>query len=1187
MRNLKHSVISVVLLGFLSPSLAQESVDVELNIAEQPLSVSLREVADSFDLTIAFYSESTDGLNGPALEGEYTSEAAFDSLLADTNLEYTFISDSSVAVRPIAAVADQGGDSDSKNSSPAPILMAQNTTSQGQTTVGGSNRAGDTTIVTGRVTDARTGANLRGAKVTIEETGKWTSTNDLGEFRFVGVEEGSLTLTVSFLGYAGQSVLVGVRGNRVAHDFVLRGGAEMEEIIVVGQRSARAIALNQERTAANVSTVISSDMLGDFNGDTLSEALRRAPGVAFLEDTVTGDGTNIVIRGLGPDFNQVTINGARIGAGDGIGRAADLGNILTDSVSRVTISKTLLASQDSTGTGGLVEVETFGPLDRSDRFLRLSGEGFRREDDFTDGYELSGVGSARFGRNSQFGIGGSVVYRDRSFSNISVLNDIEGIGQYLPLQEDGSPIPSLQAIDPRVPFPFVQGVDELYTRSADAIFREVESTDLSISATAQWQIENHTTLRLDLQHFETEQDSLDRTFGISSTSRYRLRQIDELGGEERYALVIENQRSSRPGINALISQTAGGRFDAKDTTQIFNLSGSSVINQWSFDYSGGQSRTDTETPARFSASLRPDNGTSSSIVIPREFLTDEALRNTAGGDVVSIFPVSNGTGAPVMPLFNESGLAFMNNATNWGSPIVNRNSFDGNNERWYADVSAKYNLSSNVEFEAGLFYERSIFEQNTTSFEQFDFAGTPLSALGLSLSDSPLNDVGYPASFQVLNNAATGNFFASLDSLVSGSSPVGAVTDISQNPLDNGIETEEEELSGYIQARLSGEKWEGIFGVRVSQVDVTATSVQANRVFDEFFVEDLSFTQAESGLVDGQGSNTAILPRLQVNYRPTENSIARFSYFKSVARPRVQFINGGDTTLTLYEAPFFGPLFDQKLLSVRLTSPDFEPSETDSFDLSFERYFGNVGVAKVGLFFKETSNFLQTSRTVDTISLVDLDLPDDSRFQDLTEDEVSITLAQSVENPEPGRIWGFELNLESQIPYLPDNLDGLGIYANYTYTDSDASVLANHTLSLFDDMGNFAGTEQLSFSVDVPYETQSSHTGTIGLTYQNHGFDASLFYSYQDRARNGLFFSSYGIDRFNQENDSLDLRIVYSKELGDRRYSIWFKGIDLLSDTTDPTTALLRGGENGIPEAVENASYIGGRMFTLGAALAF
>ena len=143
MRNLKHSVISVVLYGFLSPALAQESVDVELSIAEQPLSASLREVADSFDLTIAFYSESTDGLEGPALEGEYTSEAAFDSLLADTNLEYTFISDSSVAVRPIAAVAGQGGDSDSKNLSPTPVLMAQNQTSQTQTSSGSEKNVDD------------------------------------------------------------------------------------------------------------------------------------------------------------------------------------------------------------------------------------------------------------------------------------------------------------------------------------------------------------------------------------------------------------------------------------------------------------------------------------------------------------------------------------------------------------------------------------------------------------------------------------------------------------------------------------------------------------------------------------------------------------------------------------------------------------------------------------------------------------------------------------------------------------------------------------------------------------------------------------------------------------------------------------------------------------------------------------
>lgn len=134
MRLLTKTVTTVLLFLVLAPIWAEESIDVELSIAEQPLSTSLREVASSFDLTIAFYSESTDGLQGPALDGDFTSEAALDTLLADTNLEYTFVDDSSVAVRPLE-VADQGGDSDSGNMKSAPILMAQNTSNQA-TTVG-------------------------------------------------------------------------------------------------------------------------------------------------------------------------------------------------------------------------------------------------------------------------------------------------------------------------------------------------------------------------------------------------------------------------------------------------------------------------------------------------------------------------------------------------------------------------------------------------------------------------------------------------------------------------------------------------------------------------------------------------------------------------------------------------------------------------------------------------------------------------------------------------------------------------------------------------------------------------------------------------------------------------------------------------------------------------------------------
>ena len=102
----------------------------ELEIHEQLLSDSLKIVADEFGLDIAFFPETTDGLESTALAGNYTSDEAFDALLDDTSLEYEKLDNGTVVVR----AKDQRGVSDSKNSTPQPILMAQNQTSPTQTT---------------------------------------------------------------------------------------------------------------------------------------------------------------------------------------------------------------------------------------------------------------------------------------------------------------------------------------------------------------------------------------------------------------------------------------------------------------------------------------------------------------------------------------------------------------------------------------------------------------------------------------------------------------------------------------------------------------------------------------------------------------------------------------------------------------------------------------------------------------------------------------------------------------------------------------------------------------------------------------------------------------------------------------------------------------------------------------------
>ena len=68
----------------------------------QPLGDSLQEVAERFDLKIAFYSESTEGHAARPLQGTFTASEAFDELLAATDLEYVYVVQTTVAVRPRA-----------------------------------------------------------------------------------------------------------------------------------------------------------------------------------------------------------------------------------------------------------------------------------------------------------------------------------------------------------------------------------------------------------------------------------------------------------------------------------------------------------------------------------------------------------------------------------------------------------------------------------------------------------------------------------------------------------------------------------------------------------------------------------------------------------------------------------------------------------------------------------------------------------------------------------------------------------------------------------------------------------------------------------------------------------------------------------------------------------------------------
>lgn len=158
------------------------------------------------------------------------------------------------------------------------------------------------------------------------------------------------------------------------------GSAPVEEVLVTGVRAALENAMNIKRESTGVVDAISAEDIGKFPATNLAESLQRIPGVSI--NRVNGEGSQITVRGFGPDFNQVTLNGRtmptadvpEVGAGtdgrgtNGAGRAFDFSNLAADGVKTLEVTKTGRASMASGGIGATVNVVTRKPLDNKSGF---------------------------------------------------------------------------------------------------------------------------------------------------------------------------------------------------------------------------------------------------------------------------------------------------------------------------------------------------------------------------------------------------------------------------------------------------------------------------------------------------------------------------------------------------------------------------------------------------------------------------------------------------------------------------------------------------------------------------------------------------------------------------------------------------------------------------------------------------
>ena len=133
-------------------------------------------------------------------------------------------------------------------------------------------------------------------------------------------------------------------------------------IIVDGRRAAIESAIDAERDADQLVSIVTSDDIGQFGDPTVAESLQRIPGVSINREG--GEGQQVSIRGLPTEFATVTLDGARLGSTDPDINSTSLDFFSADNLSRIEVFKTLLPEMEADAIAGTVNLKTISALDR-------------------------------------------------------------------------------------------------------------------------------------------------------------------------------------------------------------------------------------------------------------------------------------------------------------------------------------------------------------------------------------------------------------------------------------------------------------------------------------------------------------------------------------------------------------------------------------------------------------------------------------------------------------------------------------------------------------------------------------------------------------------------------------------------------------------------------------------------------
>ncbi len=367
--------------------------------------------------------------------------------------------------------------------------------------------------------------------------------------------------------------------------------ALIEEIIVEGGiRGSLTRSMDIKRDSAGVVDAISAEEMGKFPDANLAESLQRITGVSISRER--GEGSQVTVRGFGPEYNLVTLNGRQMPTHSADSRSFDFGDLASEGIAGVQVYKTGRADVPTGGVGSSINISTTRPLDAPGQRVSMSAKmvndtSTREGDEITP--EFSGIYSNTFA-NDTIGIAITASSQKRNNS----VNAAETSGWFTKPGDhagaDGIPNNENQVNRP-------QSDDEFYSipRQIGYSVTEFETTRTNGQVVLQWAPSDTVTGTLDYIHSEFD---LDRKMSDLSAWFDNASSVDQSStwndGSQRSPLIYTETTDFRDFAMGLHED------GAKNTNESVGLNlewqASDSLSHGVFDYHDSSAETGTNSP---------------------------------------------------------------------------------------------------------------------------------------------------------------------------------------------------------------------------------------------------------------------------------------------------------------------------------------------------------------------------------------------------------------------------------------------------------------------------------------------------------------------------------------------------------------------------------------------------------------